>query len=55
MTISCDIGEAPRVCANCPNSYWEDMVSGEEPYCAEYKTVCNKAICECTHIGRCTR
>ena len=40
----------PKVCANCNESYWEEMTYGEDAYCGKYNMLCTSALAECELI-----
>lgn len=44
--------DVPKVCADCKNSYWEEMCYGEDAFCGEYNAPCVKALSECKYICR---
>jgi len=50
-----DDGNYPRVCGDCRESYWEEMMYGEDAYCAKYKALCTSAIRDCDLICRCCK
>ena len=49
MTISGD--DVPKICADCPDSYWEEMMYGEDAYCGKYNKLCMDALKQCEKIS----
>jgi hypothetical protein len=48
MTINGD--GVPKTCAKCPDSYWEEMMYGEDAYCGKYNKLCTDALKQCDEI-----
>lgn len=49
MTVTND-GTVPKICADCDDSYWEEMCLGEAAFCGRYSKTCDDAIKECDRI-----
>jgi hypothetical protein len=45
--------DVPKLCAECGDSYWEDMTCGEMPFCGKYDKLCEEAIKQCDKIMCC--
>ena len=48
MTLSGD--GVPKICAICPESYWEEMTYDECAFCGKYIKSCDDALKECDII-----
>lgn len=43
----------PKLCADCRESRWEDMMWGEAPWCGKYDSMCEDALKICEKIPCC--